>query len=280
MSRPDESTLLKAIDRLVQRPTSYTRTYYYWKKFQNISCFFKKELKVKKGLIKVIEVGCGLGPYIFRLNKNFGKENNLEFQGVDLDSTSIYYCNSKREEYQTKNITFSVDNAEHLNLAANSFDILLSVEVLEHLKEPKRAIKEFYRILKPGGLAIITTPNGSTLVSKLKKILRFLYPKLWKTEDLLLKEAEGLNSATLDANHRQVTYGHISVKGLNEWIRILRESGFKIEEIGRGSLLAGTSQQDKRRAIFALALLAEILLDKLPLFKNLSEDVIISSRKV
>jgi ubiquinone/menaquinone biosynthesis C-methylase UbiE len=42
-----------------------------------------------------------------------------------------------------------------------SFDAILCTEVLEHVPEPIRAIKEFARILKPGGTLFLTAPLGS-----------------------------------------------------------------------------------------------------------------------
>jgi SAM-dependent methyltransferase len=44
-----------------------------------------------------------------------------------------------------------------------SFDVLLCTEVLEHVPEPILAVKEFARILRPGGLLLLTTPLGSGL---------------------------------------------------------------------------------------------------------------------
>ncbi len=40
----------------------------------------------------------------------------------------------------------------------NSYDFLLSSNNLEHIANPLRALKEFYRILKPGGILLITVP--------------------------------------------------------------------------------------------------------------------------
>ncbi|MFH1201759.1 MAG: class I SAM-dependent methyltransferase [Candidatus Omnitrophota bacterium] len=284
MSKLEESLSLEAINKHfikeAQKPISYTRTYFWWKKFQKISSLFQKEVKIKKEPLRIIDIGCGLGSNIFHLNQDFGKENNLEFYGVDLDPSRVYYCNLKKEEYQTKNTIFNIDNAECLNFPNNNFDILLSIEVLEHLRNPERAINEFYRILKPEGLAIITTPNQSTLILRLKKLLRPLFLKSWKINSDYPKEIENPNFGLLGNSHSEIAYGHISVRSLNEWIRIFRDCKFKVEEIKRGALLFGTPQQDKRRTIFALVLLIEILLDKLFFLKNLSEDVIISLRKV
>tara|TARA_R110000796_G_scaffold252640_2_gene389909 strand:- start:174264 stop:175037 length:774 start_codon:yes stop_codon:yes gene_type:complete len=45
------------------------------------------------------------------------------------------------------------------DLADNSFDCIVSFQVIEHVKKDKEFLKEIYRVLKPGGKAILTTPN-------------------------------------------------------------------------------------------------------------------------
>ena len=258
----------------------YTKTYYYWKKFQSIYRILKDEIKVKTGPIKIIDVGCAFGGNVFLLNHDFGREHDLEFFGVDLNPTEIYCCNLKKEKYQTGNFTFTVMSAESLDYPDNSFDILFSIEVLEHLQRPARAINEFYRVLKPGGLAIITTPNRSTLISKPRKILESVLERAGKARSSAREEMKNSVPGKSNDADEQAGYGHISVKGLKEWIEILSESGFKTEKIRKGSLLRGSLRLDRKRAVMALVLMAEIFLDRLPLFKNLSEDVILSARKI
>ncbi len=50
------------------------------------------------------------------------------------------------------------ENIEALSFADQSFDIILSNDVLEHVNLPERAVAEIYRILKPGGEFFMTVP--------------------------------------------------------------------------------------------------------------------------
>ena len=50
-----------------------------------------------------------------------------------------------------------VADAQALGLASGAFDVVLCTEVLEHLPEPRQAINEMYRVLKPGGTLLLTT---------------------------------------------------------------------------------------------------------------------------
>jgi 2-polyprenyl-3-methyl-5-hydroxy-6-metoxy-1,4-benzoquinol methylase len=50
-----------------------------------------------------------------------------------------------------------------LPLSNQSFDGIISTEVIEHLENPRAIFREFYRLLRPGGLLIVTTPNQESL---------------------------------------------------------------------------------------------------------------------
>ncbi|MBM3709389.1 MAG: class I SAM-dependent methyltransferase [Actinobacteria bacterium] len=83
----------------------------------------------------------------------------------------------------------------------NFFDIVTMLAVLEHLDHPEEILKEIFRILKPGGIVILTTPTPAA-----KKILEFLAYKVklssmeeisdhkhYWSRDELLKEMQGSN---------------------------------------------------------------------------------------
>ncbi len=51
------------------------------------------------------------------------------------------------------------------SLADSTFDVIVSTEVIEHLENPRAMIREFWRLLSPGGRALLTTPNQESLRS-------------------------------------------------------------------------------------------------------------------
>ena len=65
-----------------------------------------------------------------------------------------------------------------LSLKEESFDVITFLEVIEHCdnKENNKIIKEIYRLLKPNGILIITTPNYSSFWPILEKIISFIGP--------------------------------------------------------------------------------------------------------
>jgi 2-polyprenyl-3-methyl-5-hydroxy-6-metoxy-1,4-benzoquinol methylase len=56
-----------------------------------------------------------------------------------------------------------------------AFDAVVASEVIEHLENPRFMIREFYRILRPGGVALITTPNNESWRSLLSLLIRGNY---------------------------------------------------------------------------------------------------------
>lgn len=87
-----------------------------------------------------------------------------------------------------------------LPFRAASFDLVLMLEVIEHLADIPQAIREIARVLRPGGAAIITTPNRLNVSSRLHYLLSGFYkgrrtplPYRYKVEDGRNWHVMGLN---------------------------------------------------------------------------------------
>ncbi|MDP9339095.1 MAG: methyltransferase domain-containing protein [Acidobacteriota bacterium] len=64
------------------------------------------------------------------------------------------------------------DSNEAGVLPARSFDAVIAAEVLEHLENPRQVAREWFRILKPGGRLILSTPNNESIRSLMALMLR------------------------------------------------------------------------------------------------------------
>lgn len=105
----------------------------------------KKDLQNKKFL----EVGCGLGYF-----SNKASKLGAKVTGIDI-GPKLVAMNKKL----TPSGQFLVSSASKLPFKDNTFDIVLSTEVIEHVDKQKEALKEMTRVLKKGGVLVITTPN-------------------------------------------------------------------------------------------------------------------------
>ncbi len=84
----------------------------------------------------------------------------------------IEACDINKEQFAPKDIKFKqTDLNKKFPYGNSKFDIIISVEVLEHLENPHHFFSEISRILKKSGRAIITTPN----ISNIKSRLQFLF---------------------------------------------------------------------------------------------------------
>jgi ubiquinone/menaquinone biosynthesis C-methylase UbiE len=98
---------------------------------------------------QVLEIGIGNGAdgVTFALH-------GAQYTGVDLTKTAL---EATRKHFAVMGLTgtFQRENAEHLGFADESFDWVFSHGVLHHTPNTQAAINEVYRVLKPGGRAII-----------------------------------------------------------------------------------------------------------------------------
>lgn len=115
----------------------------YWRRLRTIAV---RLLKVRNGM-HIVDVGSG-GGWLSHMMRS----DAMKVLSVDLS-----FKNLKRitDEYNSIGIMAS---ATRLPIADESVDAVLASEVIEHLNNPDTAIKDFIRIVKPGGRVVITTP--------------------------------------------------------------------------------------------------------------------------
>ncbi len=76
--------------------------------------------------------------------------------GVDIDSASIEKANFK---YQKDNLAFKTGSSDHIPLEDHSVDVVVSFETIEHHDRHEKMYEEIKRVLKPGGILIMSSPD-------------------------------------------------------------------------------------------------------------------------
>jgi ubiquinone/menaquinone biosynthesis C-methylase UbiE len=99
--------------------------------------------------LRVLEIGCGLGTD----GAQFAQAG-ADYTGVDLTSAAVELTQKRFELFDLSG-TFQTADAENLDFADNSFDLVYSHGVLHHTPDTAGAIGEVHRVLKPGGRAIV-----------------------------------------------------------------------------------------------------------------------------
>jgi SAM-dependent methyltransferase len=96
---------------------------------------------------RMLENGCGLGLYLQHLTPHVGSIIGLEF---DLD---------RAREAHTHSPYIINGASEELPFLTSSFNVILSHEVLEHVRDDRRSVEEMVRVLTPGGIIVLFVPN-------------------------------------------------------------------------------------------------------------------------
>lgn len=101
---------------------------------------------------KILDIACGTG---------FGSDllaakTKGEVIGGDIDKEAILECQGRWDKY---NLQFKVLDGTNLDFDDQYFDKVVSFETIEHTTKYKEMLAEFARVLKPNGIAFISTPN-------------------------------------------------------------------------------------------------------------------------
>ena len=127
--------------------------------------------------LRVLEIGCGLG--------TDGAQFALagaNYIGVDLTEASVELA---RKKFELSGLPgeFRVADAEKLDFAADSFDLVYSHGVLHHTPDTKQSVSEIHRVLKPGGRAVVMLYHRGSYNYRIGiRVLRRAGARLLKSE--------------------------------------------------------------------------------------------------
>ena len=107
----------------------------------------------------------------------------------------------------------------------NTFDHIVCVEGLEHIENPANAVREFARLLKPGGLLVISVPNIMNIEERLKWLF-FGYTSHFKP-----LSAEALSGIRADYGDTMEVALHVNPIGYSEVRYLLEKTGFELEQV-------------------------------------------------
>jgi ubiquinone/menaquinone biosynthesis C-methylase UbiE len=117
---------------------------------------------------KILDAGCGRGFYLKVLSS---LPLNLDIYGLDLNPE---YLKLAAEILKEERVRLLKRDITSLPFKDNFFDRVIASEILEHVRDDQKAIKEIFRVLKPAGVAVITVPHQD-------------YPFFWDPLNFLLE---------------------------------------------------------------------------------------------
>jgi len=125
--------------------------------------------------MKILDVGCGTG-----LNSQAFEEFG-EVYGLDMSEEALEFSKSRGKSDLIRAY------ADHLPIKDDTFDVLCALDLLEHVEDDIGAIREFHRVLKPGGSLILTVPAFMFLWSGHDEVL---HHKRWYDKGASVKSLE------------------------------------------------------------------------------------------
>lgn len=150
-----------ALDRFIGDSPSMRKSLYFF-----LDILLLRTWHVKKALRKIsgefpgeaniLDAGSGLGQYTWRMS---GMNSRWKIKAVDINREQIEDCRkffnktsrANRVQFETADLTRLSENA--------SYNIILSVDVMEHIEEDTKVFRNFHNALKANGVLIISTPS-------------------------------------------------------------------------------------------------------------------------
>ncbi len=103
---------------------------------------------------RVLDVGCGHGYVLFWLAQRFP---SAQFEGMDTDAAQIAGCQKAAAAMNLTNLNFSVGTYHNLR-AGDHFDLIIAIDVLEHVEDDMQMLAALYNHLRPAGNLAIHVP--------------------------------------------------------------------------------------------------------------------------
>ena len=154
----------------------------------------------KMEINNILDAGCGGGDYSFYFSKFFP---DSQISAIDINQSSIKKNMILQKKIGAKNIKFTVQDLNNIE-KIKKFDIILCIDVLEHITEQKKVLNSFYNALKPGGYLFVHIP-----IEKKKPVVLHKY---------------------LSNFHQWEKEEHIALPLLaDNFLRMLMDCGFNIE---------------------------------------------------
>ena len=120
-----------------------------WRTVANSAAYLIPEIETGH---TVLDVGCGPGTITIDLA---GRVSPGSVVGIDASPDVIAQASATAIDRGIANVRFDTGDAYALDFADDSFDIVHSHQTLQHLADPSAALREMYRVTKPGGVVAV-----------------------------------------------------------------------------------------------------------------------------
>lgn len=171
----------------------------------------------------VLDVGCAAGRQLFQI-----ADKIKEGHGTDIAQTFVDAGNAHARSKGITNVSLTQGVVEHLPFPDSSFDKVVCAEVLEHVYNKDEALLELRRVLKPGGILVITVPNMNADATWWGRLLRAFRVRSFVSLEQFSEEEIARHG---DAHVREFTH-----RSLVDWVM---GQGFTLRDVRSVSFIDG-----------------------------------------
>ena len=139
----------------------YTLDPRFRRRFENITQLLDRMIPSAAG--RALDVGCGAGIF-----SQYLARKGWNVTAIDASPEMI----ESARNYESKHvIDFQNSTIETFEAVPNSFNLILSLSMLEYIEDDEAAIQKFHQLLKPGGLLVVSVPNKAGMLRKLEGVV-------------------------------------------------------------------------------------------------------------
>lgn len=145
----------------IRKNPSFRKLFY---KFLDViflrSWYVRREIRlavkeIGKDNVSVYDAGTGFSQYSYFIVKNFPQAN---IHSIDVKEEYIADCKEFFSSQKLNNVTFNIEDLTIIEYT-EKFDLIICVDVMEHIENDVKVFKNFFTALKPNGIVIINTPS-------------------------------------------------------------------------------------------------------------------------
>ena len=182
----------------------------------------------------VLDYGCATGSIALEI-ASMAKA----VHGIDISSNMVEIAKSKADERNIKNVGFARAAIFDESLGQESFDVILSLNILHLVENPAQVLDRVNQLLKPGGIFISSTPclGEKTFLSVLMNIPIFLFSKVGVIPSITFFSGSRLMAAVTNSGFQMIEQKDLSVHPLRECFIAARKA-WKVEDHANSALAA------------------------------------------
>jgi ubiquinone/menaquinone biosynthesis C-methylase UbiE len=158
-----------------------------WRTIENSAKYLESHLEDN---LTLLDVGCGPGTITIELATRIP---NGRVVGIDLSEEIVMKAKASSVSSLQKNCSFEIGDVYNLDFPDNSFDIVHAHQLLQHLTKPVEAIKEMYRVVRPGGIVALRDADYGGMI--------------WSPQDPRLDDWMNLYQQMTGKNHVEANAG-------------------------------------------------------------------------